>query len=219
MKNVRIEKIADMVEKGVVAADIGTDHAFLPVLLVQNNVCSKVYACDIAEGPLQSAAETIVRYGFQDKIQTILCDGMKEVPSDTETAVIAGMGYYTAVHILEDAWDRLFHLHQIIVEVNRDEVEMRNWINMHHFTITEERTVYEKGHDYVIISFNTCEHESYSESEIICGTAAMQKDSENYALYVSHQISRIEKVFEKAHQHPKNEEQLRSHLRLWKNMQ
>ena len=163
MKNTRIETIADMVKEGMVVADIGTDHALLPILLVQNNKSTKVYACDIAEGPLASAKTNIEKYHYSSLIQTILSNGFEHVPADSEVAVIAGMGYLTACGILDAAMHRLPSFKQIILEINRDPDEMRKWISSHNFTIVEERYVHERNHDYVIMSF-TCEyHPSYTE--------------------------------------------------------
>ena len=96
----RMIEIAKMVKTGMVVADIGTDHAFLPIYLVQKGISPHVYACDVREGPLAIAARNIASYGFDDRIEIILSDGFEKVPEDAETAVIAGMGFFTAKKIL-----------------------------------------------------------------------------------------------------------------------
>ena len=85
-----------MIDKGMVVADIGTDHAFLPVMLVRDGISDHVYACDVAKGPLQAAKENIAHFQLTDKITTILTDGLRDVPSDVNCIVIAGMGFVTA---------------------------------------------------------------------------------------------------------------------------
>lgn len=197
MKNIRIEKIADMVNKGMIVADIGTDHALLPILLVQQGKSNKVYACDIAKGPLESAKANIEKFNLSTHITTILSDGLEHVPSDSEVVVIAGMGYLTAKSILENAQDRLSSFHQIITEINRDPQLMREWISSNNYTITDESFVYEKGHGYSIISFNTNHHESYSELDIEIGPILKEKKDEEYISFLKQQYDKFSFIISK----------------------
>ena len=194
MISLRIQKIAEMVQPGMVVADIGTDHAFLPILLIQNGTAEKVYACDIGEGPLKQAEANIAKEGLQDQIICVLSDGFEHVPEDTEAAVLAGMGYYTAADILDDAKERLPGLKQILVEVNRNVKEMRQWISDRCYTIDDEECVCDKGFYYIIISFTAKPHEPYSKQQILCGPVLMQKQTETYKAYCRKQISRLDLV-------------------------
>lgn len=193
-ENLRLKKIAEMVQKGMIVADIGTDHAFLPVMLVRNGISNKVFACDIAEGPLHAAKETIAEAGLTSQITTILCDGLNDVPEDVNCIVIAGMGFVTASGILERGMPRLENMKQIIVEVNRDTVSMRQWISEHHFTIIDEIYVNDRNHDYVTICFNTSFHESYSEEECILGPVLLLKRETDYMEYLKRRMQKIEHI-------------------------
>ena len=180
----RLETILSFVEKGAIVADIGTDHAQLPILLVERNICNKVYACDEKKGPLSIAEENIKSNGLSDKIETILSDGFAHIPMDIDMAVIAGMGYYTAKMILENAQNRLHLLNKIIVQINVDSHLMRNWINENHYTILEEKFVNERNKDYEIISFTTqIEGKELSEEEIYLGPKLMKEKSEEILAY------------------------------------
>ncbi len=180
----RLETILSFVEKGAIVADIGTDHAQLPILLVERNICNKVYACDEKKGPLSIAEENIKSNGLSDKIETILSDGFAHIPMDIDMAVIAGMGYYTAKMILENAQNRLYLLNKIIVQINVDSHLMRNWINENHYTILEEKYVNERNKDYEIISFTTqIEGKELSEEEIYLGPKLMKEKSEEILAY------------------------------------
>lgn len=89
----RLELIANEVKKGAKVADIGTDHAYIPIYLVQNDIAQRVYACDIKEGPLLSAKENISAYGCGEKIETRLSNGLQAMKSgEFDTVIIAGMG-------------------------------------------------------------------------------------------------------------------------------
>ncbi len=211
--NLRIETIADMVKPGVIAADIGTDHAFLPILLMQNKKAEKVYACDVNEGPLKAARRNIAKEGFSEQIETILSNGFEHVPQDTECAVIAGMGFYTAKQILEDAMERLDSLKQIIVEVNRNVTDMRAWISSHRFKIEEERLIHERGFDYIAISFTAKPHEEYSELELLCGTESL-RNSAGYEEYCERMIAKIDEIL----QVYKKEDARKEHLQLEKSL-
>ena len=180
----RLETILSFVEQGAIVADIGTDHAQLPILLVERNICNKVYACDEKKGPLSIAKENIKSKGLSDKIETILSDGFAHIPMDIDMAVIAGMGYYTAKMILENAQNRLHLLDKIIVQINVDSHLMRNWINENHYTILEEKYVNERNKDYEIISFTTqIEGKELSEEEIYLGPKLMKEKSEEILAY------------------------------------
>lgn len=89
----RLACVAEMVPHGSVVADIGTDHAHLPVMLVKEGICPHAYACDVAQGPLSRAQETIARHGLTGQVRTVLADGLAGVEqSDARVIVIAGMG-------------------------------------------------------------------------------------------------------------------------------
>ena len=175
----RIEEIANMVKKGMVLADIGTDHAFLPIMLVKKGICPKAYACDITAGPLSIAAKNIASEGLDDQIKTVLSDGFDYVPKDVECVVIAGMGGHTVMGILDRAGRRLEDLKQIVVEANNDTDVLRGWISDHGYTIEDEVMIRDRNHDYASISFTTAHHEPYSLQEQLLGPVLMaKKDSE-----------------------------------------
>lgn len=192
--NLRLKKIVGMIDKGMVVADIGTDHAFLPVMLVRDGISDRVYACDVAQGPLQAAKENIAHFQMTDKITTILTDGLRDVPSDVNCIVIAGMGFVTAKGILERDFDRLKQMKQIVVEVNRDTVSMRKWISQKCFTIKDEVYVNDRNHDYVTICFDTSYHVPYTEEECILGPVLIQKKEKEYMAYIAARIAKMEHI-------------------------
>ena len=218
MRNLRLEKIADMVMKGVTAADIGTDHALLPVMLIEQKKCERVYACDIAEGPLKSAERTVHNAGLAEQIELILSDGFANVPRDADCAVLAGMGYYTAAGILERATERLSSFRQIIVEVNRNVKEMRQWISEHGFTITDEAVVSERGFDYIIISFNTQAHVPYTERELECGPVLIEKNSPEFREYCARQLTALESILAKQTRETENSRMLKHRAEIWRSV-
>ncbi len=211
--NRRIKEIADMVKEGMVTADIGTDHALLPVMLVKAGRIPRAYACDIGEGPLRAAAETVKNAGLEERVRLVLSDGFENVPVDAECAVIAGMGYHTAVSILERAAERLPLLKQILVQVNTDVPLFRRWISEKGWSIVEEKLIRERDHDYIVVSFLLTPHAPYSETQILGGPCLMEEGSDAYLRFVKDNIRRLEDIMEKS---GGSNEKKKAELALWK---
>ena len=85
------------------AADVGCDHGYLAIHLLQSGKAESVIASDIHEGPLQSALHNAVRYGVREKMSFYLSDGVRKIPRDFDCLICAGMGGDTMVSILEAA--------------------------------------------------------------------------------------------------------------------
>lgn len=190
----RLEMIQSLIPKGCILADIGTDHAQLPILVVKEGRCDKVYACDEKVGPLSIAKENIQKENLEDKIITILSDGFSFVPEDANCAVIAGMGFYTARDILENAINRLSSFQEIIVQINLDIYLMRKWISDHHFNINEEVIVSERNKDYEIIRFNTKNHAPLTKEEMFLGPILMKKNSQDILDFYTRRKNKLEKI-------------------------
>ena len=99
----RLSLCASFVRQDSKFADIGTDHAYLPVWLCQNGVCKSAVAADINPEPLSRGQLTIAQAGFEDKVKTRLSDGLKSISADeADDIVIAGMGGELIAKIILD---------------------------------------------------------------------------------------------------------------------
>ena len=85
--SLRIRAICGMLEDNIILADIGTDHALLPILAVESGKAIRAYACDVAAGPLLQAEANIREKGLTDQIKAIRSDGFDYVPQDADTAL------------------------------------------------------------------------------------------------------------------------------------
>ena len=98
----RLFRVASYVEQGAVPVDVGTDHAYVPIYLLQNSVSPRAYATDNRPGPLKNAGYDAKKYGVEDRLVLYLCDGLALCdPECLDTVIIAGMGGETMIHILE----------------------------------------------------------------------------------------------------------------------
>lgn len=99
----RLEVCAGFVAQGDRVADIGCDHGYLGIHLLQQGIAASVIAADINEMPLQSAMRNAEKYGFRDRMQFFLSNGAQKIPRDFDTMICAGMGADTMISILEGA--------------------------------------------------------------------------------------------------------------------
>ena len=98
----RLLAVASLVSDGAYLADVGTDHAYLPIYLAEQGKISRAVASDIHKGPLESAEKNIREAGFSDRIHTVLTDGLQGLePYPVTDIVIAGMGGLMIKGILE----------------------------------------------------------------------------------------------------------------------
>lgn len=98
----RLFRVAGYVRHGAVPVDVGTDHAYVPIYLLQNGVSPRAYATDSRPGPLKNAGIDAKKYGVEDRLILYLCDGLALCnPECLDTVIIAGMGGETMMHILE----------------------------------------------------------------------------------------------------------------------
>ncbi|MCD8346531.1 MAG: class I SAM-dependent methyltransferase [Lachnospiraceae bacterium] len=99
----RLAAVADMVTPGLVLADIGTDHAYIPIYLMEQQIIPRAIAADINRGPLARADAHIREHALEKKIETRLSDGLKAfAPNEAQSIVIAGMGGALTIRILEN---------------------------------------------------------------------------------------------------------------------
>jgi len=99
----RLLACAGFVAPGARVADVGCDHGYLGIYLLQNGIASSVIASDVREGPLHSAVINGEKYGLRDKMSFYLSDGVQKIPRDFDSLICAGMGGDTMVSILEAA--------------------------------------------------------------------------------------------------------------------
>lgn len=147
----RLAELANFVPTNTIVADIGTDHAWLPIDLMHKRRANKVYAMDNKLGPLNQALKNIIRMDLVGKIECIHSSGLEKMPQDVEIIIIAGMGPQTIIKILESHFEKVKQVQRLILQPNFNSALLRQWINNHQFMIIDESIVVEKGVFYEII--------------------------------------------------------------------
>ena len=134
----RLLACCNFVSNGERVADIGCDHGYLAIHLLQTNKARSVIAADINEGPLLSAVRNAEKFGVRDKIEFYLSDGAAKIPRDFDTMVCAGMGADTIVSILEAApWLR-DGKYRLILQCQSKTPTLRRYLSETGFQIYEE---------------------------------------------------------------------------------
>jgi tRNA (adenine22-N1)-methyltransferase len=149
----RLQAIADMVPVGVTMADIGTDHAYLPIYLISHNVVARAIAGDIHQGPYLSAKNAVVAAQLEEFISVRRGNGLEVVrPGEAETVVIAGMGGLNIIDILRSRPEVTATLKRLIVQPMIAAAAVRMWLQTNGWQIISEQLIQEDGKLYQIIA-------------------------------------------------------------------
>ena len=147
----RLQLLADMVPEGCRLADVGTDHGYLPVYLLQRGRIRGAVAADIGAEPLAHARRTAEAYGAEG-IDFRLCDGLRDIaPDEVDTVVIAGMGGETIIAILEGAAWTKDGAHTLLLQPMTKAADLRDWLAVNGYSFTEERLVWDKNYLYPVL--------------------------------------------------------------------
>lgn len=148
----RLQCIADYVNAGSIMADIGTDHAFLPVYLVQKGVCPRAVAADINYGPLEAARANVSQYGLIEQIELRLGNGLQVLePGEVDTIVIAGMGGGTIRDILQASPNVVEKAVRFIFQPMADDLVLRQYLLENGWRLVDEELLIEDGRLYLVI--------------------------------------------------------------------
>lgn len=191
----RLMSVYNLIRDNAKVADIGTDHALLPAYLILNKKAKLAYACDINEGPLLSARETVEHFHLEDKIKLVLSNGLDKITADmADDIVIAGMGGTLIADIIKRAlWLQDKSKHLILQPMTKDDF-LRQFLLENGFTIDKEVACTAKGKCYSIMSVYFCgEKKTYDEVFLQVGELPqnLNEDSKNY---ISSKAFKVKKI-------------------------
>ena len=149
----RLETVASFVPQGAVLLDVGSDHAYLPIELVEKGHIERAIAGEVVEGPYQSAIKNVKEHDLVEKIQVRLANGLSAFEESDQVSVItiAGMGGRLIASILEEGLDKLANVERLILQPNNREDDLRRWLQDHGFQIIAESILEEAGKFYEIL--------------------------------------------------------------------
>jgi len=151
---------------GKTAADIGTDHAYIPIELLKQGRITRAIACDINEGPLKIAAENVKNNNLSDKIELRLANGISKLEyEEVETVIIAGMGGVLISEILDSEEAKSHSYKEFVLQPMNSQSELRKYLSEHNFKVLEEDIAVEGFKVYNILVVCTGSGDKYTEFE------------------------------------------------------
>lgn len=145
----RMQALAEMVTPGSLLADVGCDHGFVSIYLVQHGICPRVCAMDINPGPLQRAREHVAACGLERYIDIRLSDGVSALqPGEADCLLCAGMGGRLMQRILTQGREKVTAMRELILQPQSEIAEFRRFLREEGYVAQQERMVLEDGKYY-----------------------------------------------------------------------
>lgn len=168
----RLETVISFVKPKSTIADVGCDHGFVAIALMERGIALKGIAMDVRPGPLSRAREHIRERGLKQVLETRLSDGVEALlPGEADTVIVAGMGGELVIHILEGGralWPQIAHW---VLSPQSELHKVRYYLEEQGFSICREEMVLEDGKYYTVMDvvYEKKEGPSLSEAEALYG--------------------------------------------------
>ena len=189
----RLKDVATFVPKDAKLLDVGSDHAYLPIYLLEKGLIHSAIAGEVVKGPYESALTNVSASGFKDKIDVRLANGLAAFePSDAVTTItICGMGGRLIADILDSGKDKLKGVERLILQPNNRADDLRIWLMENGFVIVAEAIMTENGKYYEIMVAEAGQM-TLSDKEVRFGPYLMKDQSQVFQLKWQREINKLE---------------------------
>ena len=172
----RLQAVADLVSEGQIGADVGTDHGYIPIYLLESGKCERAIAMDINKGPLLRAKEHIAEHGLDAKIEVKLSDGVEALSVGAcDCVVVAGMGGALAVKIMEEGQAVFKSLREFVLQPQSELAKVRQYLWENEYCVTAEDMVLEDGKFYPMMKVKNGASEDYTQIELRYGKCLLMQ--------------------------------------------
>lgn len=183
----RIEAIASLVDNDALVVDIGTDHAYLPIYLYENDITKNIVASDISSNALLFAKNNLEKHNLRGKIKLVVSDGFKNLDECFDIAIISGVGTETIKKIL----DNEVLPNKLILSSHKNVSDLREYMFKIGYKIEKEIIVYENNIYYNIIKYVKGK-DNLSKYDLLVGLS-------NDINYRKHLLNKYKEIYEKSH--------------------
>ena len=172
----RLQAVADLVSEGLVVADVGTDHGYIPIYLIETKKSPKAFAMDVNKGPLLRAKEHIAEHGLETRIETRLSDGVRALQKgECDCVVVAGMGGALTIKIMEEGKDIFRNLKEFVLQPQSELQKVRAYLCENAYFIAEENMVLEDGKFYPMFRVINGQSQEYQAIELCYGKLLLEQ--------------------------------------------
>lgn len=187
----RLTHAAALIREGAFLADVGTDHAYLPIALCLDGRIRGAVASDINKGPIERAEENIKKYSLKNKISLCHCDGLSEIERFSPTDIsILGMGGELIVKILSAApWTKSGGIRLCLQPMTHAEI-LRAYLAAEGYTVVDESIAVEDDKIYQLIAAEyTGKRDVYTDAELLLGKINIRRKVPELSRLAKHHIS------------------------------
>ncbi len=216
----RLYACCAFVQPGDRVADVGCDHGYLGIYLLQEGIARSIIASDINEMPLESAKNNATRFGVEDKMSFHLSGGVRHVPHNFDCLVCAGMGADTIISILSDApWLR-DPKYRLILQCQSKRPELRRYLTEHGYAIRQETLAKDGKFYYPVMEVTYDPSVKLTEADCYFTPALRRSGSPLLPDFMDHVISGMEKTVmgmaHDGHEDHKRFEAILTQLKTWR---
>ncbi|MBW0761642.1 tRNA (adenine(22)-N(1))-methyltransferase [Mammaliicoccus lentus] len=190
--NKRLTKVSEYLNHNKLA-DIGSDHAYLPIYAIQNNLVKEAIAGEVVKGPFLSAQKNTELHGLSKSIEIKLGDGLEVVNGTVDVITICGMGGPLIAQILDEGKEKLIHYPDLILQANIHALPIRQVLQKLGYNIEAEQLIKDKKHIYEIIVAKKGKMQ-LSENELKFGPKLMIEKDELFYEKWEREIESLENI-------------------------
>lgn len=218
--SMRMQRVADMTEPCAGAADIGCDHGYVSIYLIERKLAGHVIAMDVRKGPLSRAETNIRQKGLETRIECRLSDGLEQLkPGEADTILIAGMGGPLMIGILERGREKRLGTETLILQPQSEIPEVRRYLHRIGYEIVAEDMLLEDGKYYTVLKAKPSAKEAvWLPIEEQYGKLLLEERSAVLKQYLKQEQYKLSQLKEQLSRQmtSKAKERLEQVQRLWK---
>lgn len=192
----RLEALYQLACRYSSIADIGCDHAYLPILLAQRNPTCHIIAADVREGPLKKATANVMRFGLSDRIELRLGNGLSCLKKgEADAIVMAGMGGTLIAELLDAQAELARSASALILQPMSSSYDLRKYLYLNGYSIVEEQLILEGVKWYcVMLVVHSCKTQSFNEFDCYISPAMKKNEPELFRRYFNKRFAEINKI-------------------------
>ncbi|MCI8566130.1 MAG: SAM-dependent methyltransferase [Lachnospiraceae bacterium] len=200
----RLATIVSFVPPAECVADVGTDHGYVPIYLIENGIASRAVAMDVRSGPLKRAAGHVRRQGLQERIDLRLSDGLDGLkPGEADTVIISGLGGPLMIEILKRGRRVAETIRHFVLSPQSGIPGVRVFLRENGYRIDKEAFVKDEGKYYTVMLAVHGKSEAADDVEDRFGGWLLRQGDPLLREYLNREAARLHKLLNELADSPK----------------